>query len=50
MFFTLAVLLVGFYQSNNLEYTVFANASRLKEAASGSSGFVMLPSGVTMTR
>jgi hypothetical protein len=38
------------YQSNNLEYTVFAKASRLKEAASGSSGFVMLPSGVTMTR
>ena len=41
---------VCFYQSNSLEYTVFAKASRLKTAASGSSGFVMLPSGVTMTR
>jgi len=38
------------YQSNSLEYTVFANASRLKVANSGSRGFVMFPSGVTMTR
>ena len=38
------------YQSNSLEYTVFANASRLKAAESGSKGFVMFPSGVTMTR
>lgn len=29
---------------------VFAKASRLKAAKSGSNGFVMLPSGVTMTR
>jgi len=42
--------LVCFYQSNNLEYTVFDKASRLKAAASGSRGLVMLPSGVTMTR
>ncbi|KAK3169129.1 hypothetical protein Dsin_000016 [Dipteronia sinensis] len=38
------------YQSKSLEYTVLAKASRLKAAESGSSGFVMLPSGVTMTR
>lgn len=38
------------YQSKSLEYTVFARASRLKVAESGSNGFVILPSGVTMTR
>lgn len=38
------------YQSNNLEYTVFAKASRLSAADSGSRGFVILPSGVTITR
>lgn len=38
------------HQSNNLEYIVFAKASLLVTAAAGSSGFVMLPSGVTMTR
>lgn len=38
------------YQSNNLEYIVFARASLLVTAAAGSSGFVMLPSGVTITR
>jgi len=42
---------VGFtYQSNSLEYTVLAKASRFEAADSGSSGFVMLPSGVTITR
>lgn len=38
------------HQSNSLEYTVLAKASRFKAADSGSSGFVMLPSGVTITR
>ncbi|WVZ01007.1 hypothetical protein V8G54_027076 [Vigna mungo] len=44
------LLILSTIQSNNLEYTVFDKASRLKAAASGSRGLVMLPSGVTMTR
>lgn len=38
------------YQSNNREYTVLAKASRLSAAESGSRGFVIFPSGVTITR
>jgi hypothetical protein len=38
------------YQSNSREYTVFAKASRLNAAEPGSRGFVMFPSGVTITR
>lgn len=38
------------YQSNNLEYTILAKASRLSAAASGSSHFVIVSSLVTITR
>lgn len=38
------------YQSNNFEYTIFAKASLLMAAASGSSNFVMVSPRVTITR
>ena len=38
------------FQSNNHEYTIFANASWLVAASARSSDFVMLSSHVTMTR
>ena len=38
------------HQSNNLEYTIFARASRLRAAEFGSSHFVIVSSRVTITR
>lgn len=38
------------YQSNNREYTVFANASRLAAAAAQSSAIVIVPSRVCIER
>lgn len=45
----LSANILNSHQSNNLEYIVLARASRLNAAFSGSRGFVMLPSGVTIT-
>jgi hypothetical protein len=47
----IGVFCLGYhYQSNNREYTVFANASLLASADSGSSVLVIISSGVTITR